>query len=261
MTSLPEMFKIKKIVQESPKIKTFFLDCELNMKPGQFFMVWLPRVDEKPFTLSYVGKNPAISIRIHGKGTEAFHKLKVGDKIGMRGPFGKGFTIDKKKKAAIVAGGIGIIALASLAEALPKADVFCGAKTKEEMIFAKRFNYACCTDDGTAGKKCFAPELFEEVLDKNKYDIIYTCGPEVMMKAMLQISLKHKIPMEASLERYMKCGMGVCASCVCGNQLVCKDGPVFSEKQLVKMKDFGESALLMSGRKVSLKEYSGWLQK
>jgi dihydroorotate dehydrogenase electron transfer subunit len=258
---IPDIFKIKSIVNETPNIKTFFLEGQIDMLPGQFFMVWLPGVDEKPFTLSYTGKNPAVTIRKHGKGTEAFHKLKIGDKIGLRGPFGKGFTLQKNKKIAIVAGGIGMIALASLAEALPKATIICGAKKKEDLIFSKRFKMNYCSDDGSIGTKCFAPELFGQMLKDKKFDYVYTCGPEIMMKAMLDICSNQNVPMEASLERYMKCGLGLCGSCVCGNKLVCKDGPVFKDKDLLKMEDFGKSALLMSGRKVSLKEYYSWLQK
>jgi dihydroorotate dehydrogenase electron transfer subunit len=263
MASLPQMFTIKKIVDETHNVKTFFLDGEMNMLPGQFFMVWLPGVDEKPFTLSYVGKNPAVTIRKHGKGTEAFHNLKVGDKLGLRGPFGNGFNLSKSKKGkvAIVAGGIGMIALASLAEKLPKATIICGAKSKSDMIFSKRFKMNMCSDDGSVGPKMFSPQLFEETIKKKKFDYVYTCGPEVMMKSVLDVCKKHKIPMEASLERFMKCGMGICASCVCGNKLVCKDGPVFTDKELAKLSDFGKSALVMSGKKVSLKEYYGWTQK
>jgi dihydroorotate dehydrogenase electron transfer subunit len=253
--------KITKIVDESKSVKTFFLNKKLDMKPGPFFMVWLPGTDEKPFVLSYRGKNSAISIRKAGKGTTAFHNLKVGDKIGLRGPYGKGFTVHKDKKVAIVAGGIGMIALAALIEELPDATIICGAKTKDEMIFHERFKVNLCSDDGSIGKKCFSPQLFEEMFKEHKFDFVYTVGPEVMMKAMLEICIKYDIPMEASLERYMKCGMGLCGSCVCGNKLVCKDGPVFSKEEMLKMKDFGETALLMSGKKVSLKEYYSWRQK
>ncbi|MCK5283437.1 MAG: dihydroorotate dehydrogenase electron transfer subunit [Nanoarchaeota archaeon] len=261
MTSLPEIFTIKKIIDETPSVKTFFIKGKIGMQPGQFFMVWLPGVDEKPFTLSYTGKNPAVTIRRNGKSTEAFHKLKPGDKIGLRGPFGKGFTIHKHKKVAIVAGGIGMIALASLAEALPGSTIICGAKTKDEMIFHKRFRMHCCSDDGSIGPKCFSPQLFETMLKEKKFDFVYTCGPEIMIKAMLDLCLKYKIPMEASLERYMKCGIGVCASCVCGNKLICKDGPVFPDKELIKMDDFGKNALLMSGKKAALKEFCEWKQE
>jgi dihydroorotate dehydrogenase electron transfer subunit len=261
MTSLPKMFTIKKIVDEGPSVKTFFLDGIIQAYPGMFFMVWLPDVDEKPFALSYSGKEPALTIRKVGKGTEAFHKLKKGDMIGLRGPFGNGFTVKKGDKVAIVAGGIGLIALAGLIDELPGATVISGAKSKEEMIFKGRWkNMHICTDDGSEGEKMFSPQLFEKIIEKKKFDMVYTCGPEPMIKAMLDICVKKKIPMQASLERYMKCGMGVCASCVCGDRLVCKDGPVFSDKELKKMDDFGNSALLMSGKKASMKEYASWKQ-
>ncbi len=258
---VPKIYTIKKIIDETPTVKSFILDRELDMQPGQFFMVWLPGIDEKPFVLSYFGRTPGITIRKHGRTTKKFHSLQKGDKIGLRGPFGKGFTLHKEKKAAIVAGGIGMIAMAKLAEAMPKAMIISGARTKDELIFDKRFKMQICTDDGSAGEKMFSPDLFKKLHEKEKFEFVYTCGPEIMMKAMLDICRKLKVPMEASLERYMKCGVGVCASCVCGSNLVCKEGPVFSDKQLLKMDDFGNSALLMSGKKVSLKEYAGWSQE
>jgi dihydroorotate dehydrogenase electron transfer subunit len=79
-----------------------------------------------------------------------------------------------------------------------------------------------------------------------------------MIKKVVDICDKHGIECQASLERYMKCGYGVCGQCTCGNNLVCKDGPVFTSKQIKNMPDFGNSARLKSGKKVSLKEYAEW---
>ena len=146
---LPKICKITKIVDETSHIKTFFVDKTLEMEPGQFFMVWIPGVDEKPLTLSYTGKNPAITVRIHGKGTKAMFKLKVGDKLGFRGPYGKGFTIHNKR-VVLVAGGIGMIALATLAERLPNATIICGAKRLDSAyklpahIKSAKWSYKCC---------------------------------------------------------------------------------------------------------------------
>jgi len=78
------------------------------------------------------------------------------------------------------------------------------------------------------------------------------------MKKVFDIAEKHNIPCEASLERFMFCGIGVCGSCACGNKLVCRDGPVFSSDNLREINDFGRYAKLKNGKKTSLQEYYKW---
>ena len=113
------------------------------------------------------------------------------------------------------------------------------------------------TDDGSFGRKGFTIDALEEVLKnkKNKIKIVYTCGPEIMMKKVFDICQKYKVELEASLERYMACGFGICGKCMVNDQIVCIDGPIFNSKQLGRMPEFGNTARLKSGRKVSLKEY------
>ena len=94
------------------------------------------------------------------------------------------------------------------------------------------------TDDGSCGRKCFTTEILEELLrdnKKNKIKVVYTCGPEIMMKKILDICNKYKIKCEESLERIMKCGFGVCGACMCNDKLVCKDGPVFTRAEIKAM--------------------------
>ena len=76
-----------------------------------------------------------------------------------------------------------------------------------------------------------------------------------MMKKVLELCNKYKIKCEASLERMMKCGFGICGACMCNDKLVCKDGPVFNSRQLNGMSEFGNFARLKSGKKVTIKEY------
>ena len=111
------------------------------------------------------------------------------------------------------------------------------------------------TDDGSCGRKCFTTEVLEEVLSDKKIKIVQTCGPEIMMKKVLDICNKHKVECEASLERFMGCGFGVCGKCMVNDRIVCMDGPVFNSKQLNNMSEFGSFARLKSGRKVTLKDY------
>lgn len=256
-----QIVEIKKIVEENMFLKTFFLDLKMDYKPGQFVMLWLPGLDEKPFSLSYT-KPFGVTVEKKGLFTEKMFKMKAGDKIGVRGPYGNGFTI--KDNAIVVAGGCGYAPVAPLIEKLKNPTVIFGCKSKNRIIFHDRFKKLkpkICTDDGTFGYKCFSTELLGMIIKEKKPKIVYTCGPEVMMRKIFEICERPGIECQASLERMMFCGFGVCASCVCGDKLVCKDGPVFNSAQLRKLEDFGNSAKLRSGKKVSLNEYYAWRSK
>jgi len=247
---------IKQVVDENYKTKTFFFNEKIDIKPGQFIMLWLPAIDEKPFTLSYK-KPAAVTVELKGEFTRELFKLKKGDNLFYRGPFGNGFT-KTKKNAIVVAGGMGLAGVSLLIQVLENSRIIFGTKQKKDLFFTNRFDMEICTDDGSIGYKGFATDKLRELLKKEKYDIIYTCGPETMMKKVFDIAEKYNIPCEASLERFMFCGIGVCGSCVCGNKLVCRDGPVFSSDDLREMNDFGRYARLKNGRKASLQEYHKW---
>ena len=247
---------IKQIIDENHKTKTFIFNENIDINPGQFIMLWLPCIDEKPFTLSY--KNPtALTAELKGNFTKELFKLKQGDNLFYRGPFGNGFTA-YSKKALVIAGGMGLAGVSLLVESLKDSKVIFGAKQKKELFFTNRFNMEICTDDGSIGYKGFATDKLKQLLKHEKYDVICTCGPEIMMKTVFDIAEKYNIPCEASLERFMFCGIGVCGSCSCGNKLVCRDGPVFSSDNLREMNDFGVYAKLKNGKKVSLQEYYKW---
>ena len=101
----------------------------------------------------------------------------------------------------------------------------------------------CSTDDGSRGKKCFVTDTIGDVLSQDSIDLIITCGPEVMMNKVLEIANSKDIEVQASLERKMKCGVGLCGSCCIGDNndtCVCKDGPIFNSIQLKKFQQFGE---------------------
>mgnify|MGYP001573243476 FL=1 len=109
------------------------------------------------------------------------------------------------------------------------------------------------TDDGSYGRKGFTTDILGEVLSKNKkIKIVYTCGREIMMKRVFEICKKHKRECEASLERMMKCGFGICGACMINDRIVCMDGPIFNSKQLSKLSEFGKFARLKSGRNVTI---------
>jgi len=136
-----------------------------------------------------------------------------------------------------------------------EGDIIIAARTKDELLFVDRFkdrNVHIATDDGSAGFKGYATELAKEMIEKRDYSIIYTCGPEVMMRKIIDMGIERGIKVQASLERLMKCGIGICDSCSINGYRVCVDGPVFSEKELVKMQDLGRYKRDKAGRRVPI---------
>ena len=221
-------------------------------------MVWIPGIDEKPMAVSYWKKNEfAFTSQAIGRFTSALDKFKKGDKLGIRGAYGNYFSI--RNNACVVAGGVGLSSVSTLIDNLKNPLVIYGARSRENLIYLKRYkNMIITTDDGSFGRKGFTTDVLNQVLSKNKkIKIVYTCGPEIMMKKVFEICQKHKVECEASLERYMACGFGICGKCMINDRICCIDGPVFNSKQLSKMPEFGNFARLKSGRKVTIKEYHG----
>ncbi len=270
MTETPETATIKKISQETPSIRSFRLDFPMQAKPGQFAMLWLPGIDEKPFTLTAEGKECAVTVQEKGKFTKALFKLKEGDKIGIRGPYGNGFSTSRVKKACIVAGGCGAAPILLLAEELQKQGIktaiINGARTEKECLFAERLRKTThdlyiTTDDGSLEEQGFVTAPLQRLLEKEKFDCVFGCGPEAMLKKVFELCEKYKVPCQLNLERYMRCATGICGSCVLGKWLVCKDGPVFNSKQLRETEEFGSKALLKCGKDVPIKEFAEWRQQ
>jgi len=254
----PKITKIKDIKKENSNVKTLFFDFPKKTHPGQFFMIWVPTIDEIPMSISYIENDvKGITFKRVGDSTNFLFELKVGDKLGIRGPYGNGFKI-KGKKVLFVGGGTGIATLTPTVEnAINKkilATVVLGAKNKSELFFEDRLNnygvdLQISTDDGSKGFKGFTTDLAKELIVKEKFDSIITCGPEIMMKKLFDIS--KDISFQASLERYMKCGIGICGQCCVGKGLrVCEEGPVFDRKTLKNIEDFGIFKRDASGRKI-----------
>lgn len=259
----PVMLRVEEKITETKEFATLFFRHALDFVPGQFIMVWLPGIDEKPYTISHHSKERfAVTIEAKGIFSKKAVTLDKGDLVGIRGPFGNGFDIQPGQTAAVVAGGCGMAPLATLVEKLSHDTCFIhGARSKDFLLYPDRFSIErhFCTDDGSFGHKGFVTDLLEQqIASGKKFDRVYTCDPEIMMYHIFKICEKHHIPCQVSLERYMRCGFGVCGACVCGNQVVCKDGPVFSSADLRKMKDFNSKALLKSGKEVDLSLYFSW---
>ncbi|MFH0776696.1 MAG: dihydroorotate dehydrogenase electron transfer subunit [Patescibacteria group bacterium] len=248
--NLPQIFAIKKVVAEADGIKTLVFKGNFDFAPGQFVMVWLPRVDEKPFGIWRMKPGEfRISVSAVGKFSSALSQKKVGDRVGIRGPFGHGFSLQKKKKVILVGGGFGTAPLLGLAERLAncKIDFVIGARSKN-FLFGKKYaeqlgaRVLIATDDGSCGTKCFSTHLLEKILQQKRIDFVYSCGPELMMKKVAEICRAAQIPCELSLERMMKCGIGVCGSCAVDDSgfCVCREGPVIEGKKALKLVEFGK---------------------
>jgi dihydroorotate dehydrogenase electron transfer subunit len=250
---VPRIVKIKRVITESPTVKTFIFDWEVkNEIPGNFMMVWNFK-DEKPMSLSLVDpiKNEiGISIRNVGEFTAQVHKLKKGNKLGLRGPYGRGFHISGSKVLA-VGGGIGMAPIVAFTEEASRmgveVHVVSAASTMNELLFSDRIHKSgakllTCTDDGSHGFCGFGTDLAENALLEYEYDMVVSCGPEIMMKKLFEMVERSKIPGQFSLERYMKCGMGLCGQCCVDDQgwRVCVEGPVFWTDELRLITEFGK---------------------
>jgi len=254
----PIITKILSSSEEATDIKTITFRYPGEITPGQFFMVWVPGIDEIPMSVSSIEQVvKGITFRNIGDATQALYQLKKGDQIGIRGPYGNGFTLTGKR-LLFVGGGTGIGMLAPLVEQAWKkkltSTVVLGARTKDQLFFEDRFQrmgatVLVSTDDGSMGYKGFASDLAKEIVKKERIDAVYTCGPEQMMRVLL--SFCKTIPFQASLERYMKCAIGICGQCCVGKGLrVCIDGPIFDGSTLRKIQDFGVYRRDAAGRKI-----------
>ncbi|MBI5224732.1 dihydroorotate dehydrogenase electron transfer subunit [Candidatus Micrarchaeota archaeon] len=254
---IPKAFTISRIEVENYRVKTFYFTESLPSQPGQFAMVWLPGVDEKPMSINSAFPF-SISFAAVGTFSKALSNLNVGDKVGVSGPFGTFFPY-KGKKVLLVGGGYGVVPLRFFAEEARRKGIVCeaiiGAKNKKDIIFDKRFEKEGCkvhiaTDDGSIGFKGTAVALAEKLLKEEKFDEIFSCGPEMMMFHLSKLGKKLKIPTYVSAERYMKCAIGICGACTLGGQMCCRDGTVMVSDIPLATEDFGKFQRDKSGKKV-----------
>ncbi|MEX0656728.1 MAG: dihydroorotate dehydrogenase electron transfer subunit [Nitrosopumilaceae archaeon] len=251
----PSIRQIEKVIDETPTVRTLVFSDDLlsTVLPGQFAMVWIPGVNELPMSvmISQEKGKAAFTVRKHGMASTALYNLDAGKLIGVRGPYGNHFDI-KEGKLLLVGGGTGLVPLLRLLKFIKTTDnvtVLIGAKTKNEVFFENLANellvknnhkVIVTTEDGTYGKKGFVTEIMEELL-QTTFNAVYTCGPELMMYKVVQLVASKGIFVQASLERMMKCGIGICGSCCVGEDLVCRDGTIFDGKHLLANNEFGHS--------------------
>jgi len=226
--------RVVETAQPTESVKTITLDGRQPAQPGQFVMVWLPGLDEKPFSL--VSDDPVtLAISRVGPFSARLHELTVGDRLWLRGPLGRPFDL-VGERLLLVAGGYGAAPLAFLAARATQAQrkvAVIGAATRGDLLFQDRFTDAGCevvpvTEDCSVGEGGLCTDVAERLLREETFDAVYGCGPEGMLEKLEQLCIELGIPGQLSKEAYMRCGMGVCGSCERKGLLVCRDGPVFN---------------------------------
>ncbi|MBA7520320.1 Dihydroorotate dehydrogenase [subsurface metagenome] len=264
--NIPTLHRIEELKKASSEVKTFKFHSEEIAKqsePGQFVMVWNPGIDEIPISIADASPDGELEVAIADAGdcTHSLHQKQVGDLIGLRGPYGKGFSLHGER-ICMVAGGYGAAPLrfaAKRAKELGKHVVVLeGAKSSAELLYVKDFSDLGCevrdaTEDGSGSYRGLVTELLEALLASGEEFVqVLTCGPELMMERVCEITRSERIPTQLSVERIIKCGCGACGSCDLGGYRVCKDGPVFDAEELERT-EFGRWKREKSGKRISVK--------
>ncbi|MBU0502786.1 MAG: FAD/NAD(P)-binding protein [Candidatus Omnitrophota bacterium] len=257
---------IEGIITESPNIKTFVLRPKVpfEFKTGQFIELTLPGIGEAPFTPSSdpnIKDKMDITIMKAGEITSLLHGIQPNTPVGIRGPYGLGYPLDKftGKDILIVGGGVGLAPLRSLLFALfgsmdkyNKVVLRYGSRTANDIIYkglipewAKldKVNMMVTVDVGDpswSGNVGLVTTILKDLpVDLNNAAVI-VCGPPIMMKfvTLKLLDLGFKPPdIYLSMEKSMSCGLGKCGHCRIGPYYVCKDGPVFTYEQLKDLHD------------------------
>ncbi len=261
--TLPQTVPIREIREETRTIRTFVLDVRLpQAEPGQFVMLWLPGVDEKPMSIAHPDPLTVTVARV-GPFSTALHGRKVGDALGWRGPYGRGFSLPEAGPVLLVSGGCGVgpiyfLAQQAVERGLPTT-VALGARTGLDLPYVARFRVLgvelhLATDDGSQGERGYVTELAAHLAERaTEPPTLYACGPERMLVVLHRFCREQGISGQLSLERYMKCGFGVCGQCAMDGFLVCQDGPVFDAAQLDGLRDFGAAHRSATGRRLPIR--------
>jgi dihydroorotate dehydrogenase electron transfer subunit len=249
----PKNAKIVEIVCETPSVRTLRFDIAFDPVPGQYLMVWIRGVDEIPMSISY---KDGITVQQVGEATGAIFDLEVGDSLGLRGPLGNGFSL-LGEEILLVGGGVGAAPLALLGEEAKERGMevttVLGVRCCDDLIFRERFEGAgelvITTDDGSMGI-CGRASAGLSCLDLQDFDQIYLCGPEPMMADVIGRCRGMEAKIQASIDRYFKCGLGICGSCSIDPEGIrpCVEGPVIRGDKLVGT-EFGRYKRGPSGRK------------
>ncbi|HZX36151.1 MAG TPA: FAD/NAD(P)-binding protein [Thermodesulfobacteriota bacterium] len=259
----PSIVREARQVTEKEKFFSIELPSPMDHSPGQFLMLGIPGFGEAPISISSPPSGGALvelCVRAVGNVTNALHRLVPGDTVWVRGPFGRGFPVDKmrRKDMLFIAGGIGLVPMRSLIKSvLAKRDSFgrltllYGVKTPHEILFKDEF------EDWTKkgldikitidkphpewkGNVGVVTTLMGEVSVDEKNSIAVLIGPPVMYKYVILSLGNKKLEGEdifLSLERRMKCGVGKCGHCQIQSVYACQEGPVFNLSEIRHLRE------------------------
>ncbi|MFH2069480.1 MAG: FAD/NAD(P)-binding protein [Candidatus Omnitrophota bacterium] len=260
----PYAVELLKVTEESPLIRTFTMVAPPNFRflAGQFVEISVPGKGEAPFTPSsspYETNYLEVSVAKVGGVTETLHSLQPGAILGLRGPFGKDYPLEKftGKDILLVGGGVGLAPLRSLFLSLVhelkrfnKIRFCCGSRTPQDFIYKEhifdlwqkidpkvslRITVDRCEDDCWKGDVGVVTKTLDNLDLEIKNSVAVVCGPPIMMKfttfKLLELGYRPE-NIYLSMERMMVCGLGHCQHCGIGKYLVCKDGPVFAYQDI-----------------------------
>ena len=258
---LPRLATIQGVKPEAYGISTFsmnFVDpveqAAYRFQPGQFNMLYLPGYGEVAISVSSDPATPQMlghTVRDAGSVTRAIGRLKPGDTLGVRGPYGSHWPLNSKAgtNLVIVTGGIGLAPLRPVVlSVLHRRDYYgrvillYGARTPADLLYTGEFDAwraggidvhvtVDVADENWKGLVGVVPQLFYRIRVDHKNTVVLTCGPEIMMRFVIYEALARRIPKEAiylSMERNMKCAVGFCGHCQFGPTFICKQGPVLN---------------------------------
>jgi len=247
--------RLLEVVQHAPGLKSLYFEQPFEAQPGQFVNLWIPGVDEKPFSVSNLaGGRMEISIKAYGAFSTRLIESKPGDWLGVRGPFGKGFRLEPD--GLLVAGGIGLAPIRFLSKRLEAAGLahrtVIGLRSKDDLIFPAEYaGAALMSEDGSVGGKGLVTVRVEELIAERRPSVVYGAGPEKMLLAVRDLADRFEVPYQLSFERYVKCGFGLCGQCCLDGEglRVCCEGPVFTREELAKITELGKPHRTASGRR------------
>ncbi|MGA7161166.1 MAG: FAD/NAD(P)-binding protein [Bacteroidota bacterium] len=262
---LPQLTAIRRIVWETDDTFTLQLEnaghnaAELSFLPGQFNMLYVFGMGESAISISSDPSKPAmLAHTIHRVGTvtNALSQMRRGDIIGLRGPFGSNWPTEKANglDVCIVAGGIGLAPLRPVLYSLfrrrrdyGRVLLLYGARSPLDLLYrveleqwSKQYDVEVLvtvdrSDSTWKGYIGVVPNLFSYIKLDARATIAMVCGPEIMMQYTITEILRCGVPAEQiylSMERNMKCAVGICGHCQYGPKFICKDGPVFALPQI-----------------------------
>ena len=263
---LPAWAQVVRITPEAEGVATFafrFTDPQVQERyrwqPGQFNMLYIPGYGEAAFSMSsdVETSNGLVlhTIRNAGSVSKAASRLKVGDMVGLRGPFGTSWPLQaiQSMDVIIASGGIGLPPLRGAIYSIlrerqkyGKVTLLYGARSPKDLLYPGEYeawqkagievqSTVDRGDDSWNGRVGVVPMQFYHLRVDPHNTFVLTCGPEIMMRFVIYEALARRIPSEhifVSLERNMKCGQGACGHCQLGPYFICKDGPVFPFSRL-----------------------------